>query len=245
MKCFKSQQVLHRDKDGCHEYTKCINLMSTNFAQEVTEQICDTCVLKQTGPCRTNCMNPRPRNTTYTEPRLENGIIKYTEENPPTPEGHEVVEDGFKSIWPDCPGLLTNNTLNSDGSLRVLMVCDLLKKEVSFESCTKCFKQMSEKFEAEKQAEKQVEQQANIVEPSLAKKVQHYSQAIYTWVKEGMESRTDAEVEEILNTHCKQCSLYDSSKHICKKCGCQIQLGGVAITNKLKMKSEHCPLGKW
>lgn len=54
--------------------------------------------------------------------------------------------------------------------------------------------------------------------------------------------RTDEEVELLL-TICKDCEHFNGKG--CGKCGCRVKKGGEAWTNKLKMKTEHCPIDKW
>jgi len=231
MKCHKAQTVKRRNADGAHEYTKCVNMLAANFKNEVSPEICEKCPMRQTGPCKKNCYETRPRNAEFSEPVLEDGLLKYTEPGAPTPEGFVEVDGGFKSEWPDCPGLLTNNAVNPDGSLKIIAFCDFKKDNVDFETCKKCFSTLK--------LEKEVEA------PALPTQIKHYAKAVYKWVAEGHETRTDEEVEAIFKDHCSQCTLYDKEKQICKHCGCRIKIGGIAVSNKLKMKSERCPLGKW
>jgi len=240
MKCHKAQVVTKYSGDGTTVYTKCINLASSHFREEVTEEICSSCPLKQLGPCSQNCNKKRRPGLKFSEPLLEGDYLIYKEEDAPIPDGYEKTEKGFKSLWPNCPGLITNNTIHEDGSLKIVVKCGLKKTDTSYEECIKCFE------EAAKEASQKVpEKDSKEVEaPPLQTQVKHYAKALYNWVKEGREVRTDEEIQQLLEI-CKQCDLYDAKKQICKKCGCRVNSGSRAISNKLKMKSESCPLGKW
>jgi len=172
---------------------------------------------------------------------LRDDFLIYQEEDAPIPEGFERTEKGFKNLWPNCPGIVTNNTINDDGSLKVVIKCSFKKDDVAFKECTQCFKELEEKANTAKKAEEEADE---TTPPPLPTQVKHYAKAIYNWVKEGREVRTDEEVTALLEI-CKECGMYDAKKQICKKCGCSVNAGGRAIANKLKMKSERCPIGKW
>jgi len=237
MRCYKAQDVSRHEANGTVvKFTKCVNFSSKHFKHKVEPEDCKKCSLKQEGPCKQNCNKKRPRNAKFSEPELHGNLLKYIEEDAPVPEGFEEMEEGYKSLWPACPGMVTNNTINNDGSLKVVVSCSFKNKMVSFEECSNCFNS------AKKQVLEEQEEKKNA--PSLPTKVRHYTTAVYNWVKQGGESRTDEEVEELLKI-CEACSRYDSAKKACKVCGCKVKSGGRAISNKLKMKSEHCPLGKW
>lgn len=99
--------------------------------------------------------------------------------------------------------------------------------------------------------------------PSLPAKVSHYVTAVQRWRQAGSPVRSDAEVSAIFEHHCSRCSFYANG--ICRheSCGCNVgppdkssllleiaALAGVrqpaqAMTNKLKMATEKCPIGKW
>ena len=81
--------------------------------------------------------------------------------------------------------------------------------------------------------------------PMLSKRLRTYLTALRRWVKAGRPTRTDADVEAILAEHCRPCEQYDAQHQACNECGCRVTAGAVAITNKLRMATETCPLGKW
>jgi hypothetical protein len=78
---------------------------------------------------------------------------------------------------------------------------------------------------------------------TVTKKVYHYAKAVAEWTAAGMPTRTDEEVTAIFNAFCKPCSHYIGGG--CRLCGCRVNQGNVALTNKIKMKTESCPKKKW
>jgi len=58
----------------------------------------------------------------------------------------------------------------------------------------------------------------------------------------GGEKRTDEEVAELLRL-CEECEYYSDGR--CTVCGCRLSNGKNAFTNKLRMKSQSCPNGRW
>ena len=58
--------------------------------------------------------------------------------------------------------------------------------------------------------------------------------------------RTAEEAMAILDQHCARCDLYDQDRERCQHpaCGCTVT-GRPAWLNKLRLRSESCPLGKW
>jgi hypothetical protein len=87
--------------------------------------------------------------------------------------------------------------------------------------------------------------------------VSRYAKAITKWVSAGAPTRTDEEVDEIFETQCKQCPLYSVDRGRCKSCGCNLSgdeaglksllklFHANALVNKIRMLTEHCPLGRW
>lgn len=232
MKCLKQQQILRRSQDGDSEYVKCINKASKNFGKEVTEPDCLECPLKQLGPCRQDCHVRRREGMEYPEPKVVGGLLLFEKDQGNLDGFTKVADNQYKSDWPDCPMLLTNNSINPDGSLKIVCCCGKDLNERTHAECSKCFSEL--KIIPEK-----------LLPPPLFNQVKNYSKAVYKWVASGLESRTDEEVEKIFQEYCSTCEKYDKDKQVCLHCGCKIQTGGIAISNKLKMASEHCPLGKW
>jgi hypothetical protein len=73
-----------------------------------------------------------------------------------------------------------------------------------------------------------------------------YASAIKRWVAAGRPTRTKEEVKAIFEEHCKGCEKYDEKNHACRNCGCSVEAdGNNPLTNKLAMKTEKCPLGRW
>ena len=91
---------------------------------------------------------------------------------------------------------------------------------------------------------------------TLPKKLANYAGAIRRWIREGRPVRTDEEVEERLKI-CQgdpesedpdkqqPCALYDADAHACNKCGCAVSTDKAPLGNKIRMKSEICPMGLW
>jgi len=84
-----------------------------------------------------------------------------------------------------------------------------------------------------------------MAELGLVGKALKWGNAVKRWVREGRPVRSDEEVKEIFETHCKPCELYDPETHGCKKCGCAVNTDTAPLGNKLKMKTEVCPMGLW
>lgn len=77
--------------------------------------------------------------------------------------------------------------------------------------------------------------------PSLITQANNYRLAVTRWIKAGRPKRTDDEIKIIHEKHCKKCDWYDKKSSRCKGCGCRVVPKGLALTNKLKMATEHCP----
>lgn len=78
--------------------------------------------------------------------------------------------------------------------------------------------------------------------PPHLKQVKNYAKALTKHVATGMETRTDEEVIQILQL-CETCEHYSDGR--CMVCGCRLNNGSNAFTNKLRMKSLACPKGMW
>lgn len=81
--------------------------------------------------------------------------------------------------------------------------------------------------------------------PPLSMQMWTYKEALIKWVKAGRPKRTQEEVEKIHSEHCVPCEWYDAEQKRCKGCGCTVSVGSLAVFNKLKMKTEHCPKDKF
>lgn len=81
--------------------------------------------------------------------------------------------------------------------------------------------------------------------PKMTLQVWLYKEALLRWNAAGRPVRSPEEIERIHNTHCKRCTWYDPEKKRCKGCGCKVTKGAVAVLNKIKMATEHCPRELW
>ncbi len=81
--------------------------------------------------------------------------------------------------------------------------------------------------------------------PGLVRRILSYAEAVARWTAAGRPERPDKEVERIFNKNCKTCKWFDPEKQICRGCGCRVAETGVAVLNKIKMATEHCPRELW
>jgi len=83
--------------------------------------------------------------------------------------------------------------------------------------------------------------------PSLMVQLITWKEAVRKWRAAGRPNRTDEQVAEIKNKFCNKvnCSWFDPEKNRCKGCGCKVTNGGVAVLNKIRMATEHCPREMW
>lgn len=94
--------------------------------------------------------------------------------------------------------------------------------------------------------------------PNALQLVTNYQRAVGRWMKAGRPVRTEAEALAIYEEHCSTCEMLNKGTCTHKECGCSVrgeistlvkigQSLGVppALTNKLRMATESCPLGKW
>jgi hypothetical protein len=80
-----------------------------------------------------------------------------------------------------------------------------------------------------------------------------YTKALTRWAAAGFPTRDQRTIAELHARHCRPCPQFhaDSSGSSgasggrCGKCGCNVNRDGWAVRNKLRMATEHCPLGKW
>lgn len=69
--------------------------------------------------------------------------------------------------------------------------------------------------------------------------IKHYIKALARWARKGFPTRTQEQVD-ITIALCESCEHYTGGR--CAKCGCCASRGYVAVLNKAKMATEHCPL---
>lgn len=78
--------------------------------------------------------------------------------------------------------------------------------------------------------------------PPLLKQAHNYAKALARHVATGMQTRTDEEVINLLQI-CETCEHFSEDR--CTICGCRLNNSKNAFVNKLRMKSQSCPEGKW
>jgi hypothetical protein len=105
--------------------------------------------------------------------------------------------------------------------------CSITKLPVTEEICNRCDAETRER------------------EATLGDKAKNYFGAVRRWVASGSPTRTEGEIRELFENHCQNCDRYDPVKHACKNCGCSISTDSSPLSNKLAMKTEHCPLGRF
>jgi hypothetical protein len=71
----------------------------------------------------------------------------------------------------------------------------------------------------------------------------HYAEALLRWSAAGFPARSRAEARAIYRQHCRPCDQRRGGR--CQKCGCRVSAGWFALTNKIKMGTEHCPDRRW
>jgi hypothetical protein len=81
------------------------------------------------------------------------------------------------------------------------------------------------------------------IAPSLARQAWSYAVAVSRWTAAGRPTRTDEEVAAILAI-CQGCPNFEPGGDTpgrCLLCGCGCSAQASALTNKLRMETEHCP----
>lgn len=129
--------------------------------------------------------------------------------------------------------------------------CDAYKTVVDDTICKDCILNVkpTDCPECGKQVEEQMKKYPDgfVVEGSqkvitLTKKALNYSTALKKWVAAGRPTREKKEVTRI-HSICTKCDWYDKGN--CKGCGCKVSQSNVAVMNKIKMATEHCPKELW
>lgn len=88
-------------------------------------------------------------------------------------------------------------------------------------------------------------------------KVRRYAAAVARWIAAGRPVRSDAEIDQIMTEHCSVCRWFKDDRCSHRLCGCQVRSSAgessavlswilpKAMINKLRMKTERCPIGLW
>jgi hypothetical protein len=79
--------------------------------------------------------------------------------------------------------------------------------------------------------------------PGLGNLAMAWRAAVNKWKKAGKPIRSKEEVHNIVTDYCKKCDWYENNR--CRGCGCQVNEWSVAVLNKARMATEHCPKGYW
>lgn len=79
---------------------------------------------------------------------------------------------------------------------------------------------------------------------NIVRQAVNYTKAVATHIATGMKTRTDEEVAARLQI-CQSCESFNADKGYCTKCGCRCNSNQSAFTNKIRMKTQKCPEGKW
>ena len=82
--------------------------------------------------------------------------------------------------------------------------------------------------------------------------LRRYIKAVTRWEKAGKPTRTPAEIRRIFEEVCRNCEHFEPIegkpwRGRCKVCGCYLGRHAHRLLrgNKIAMKTENCPLGKW
>jgi hypothetical protein len=82
--------------------------------------------------------------------------------------------------------------------------------------------------------------------PAISLQLWSFKEALIKWNKAGRPTRTQEEVKHIHREFCAvPCEWYDEGAGRCRGCGCNVTTGSIAVFNKIKMATEHCPKDKW
>lgn len=110
-------------------------------------------------------------------------------------------------------------------NLRLGTTCSANGFQVTPESCDRCI--------GESAAE----------EAGLGQKFKNYAMAVRRWVANGKPVRSQEEIDRLFEEHCSKCEMFEDG--VCRSCGCSVSSGDFPLTNKLAMKTEVCPMGRW
>jgi hypothetical protein len=245
--CQKRRTIVHKSQDGSKRtYYRCANGGANTYRQKVTDEVCDGCVLRQEVMGVVRCSPKLPVKPIYSQPTLgKNSEIRYepqdAAEPPECPEGYVRRKDdqwSFDSEWFPCPYRAFSDELKPSGSLQVHAFCTIGRKKITCEGCKQCEGELIS-IDGSLQLDKTPET------PALFHQARNYWQAVKSWIAAGRPVRTDLEVREIHTNYCLECDWYDKPSQRCKGCGCKVRPGGVALLNKAKMATEHCPRDFW
>ena len=153
-------------------------------------------------------------------------------------------------VWPETP--------NADGKF-ICPNCGTSRKNRPKRICRTQAEQTREINEYNKKKRDRLEKQASsaLVAPRPKNNPPNWGARVFRWMYAILRwmclsayhrrwlIRGEAEYLRV-KAICQSCphDMWDAEKEACKKCGC----GGkskVVLLNKIKLESEHCPMGEW
>ena len=139
-----------------------------------------------------------------------------------------------------------------DGSRSTVRRCadpqsSFFTQNVVEDDCRQCPRYLA--AEAVRAAQAEAEATGEVPQvPSLPRRAFTWAKAVADWKVKGSPERSDEEVQRIFRTFCAAtppCSWYDPARQLCRGCGCGVAEDGLAVFNKIKMATQHCPRNLW
>lgn len=269
--CQKGREVVNRGRDGSMERVRqCANGASKSYKSTVSPIQCEGCTLRQPlirigSSCREN----QPSDPTWPEPHYSaGGVLVYSYQcgvsAPPTPQGYRRREEEgtyswwFESEWSGCSYRQMMNKRTPKGDLQVNAHCGLRSDvSVSWEQCERCSsdtasvggtldKETALENLSLPESMKELDEHGVPNSPLASQLMATYWTAVKRWIMSGRPTRSAEEVKTIYDDFCGAgCAWYDTPSQRCKGCGCRVAPKGIAILNKIKMATEHCPQRFW
>jgi hypothetical protein len=268
--CQKRRHVVIQSKDGSRkEVHRCANGISKNYKNGVDKSTCESCVLRQPllkiAPV---CKEHPPATPIWLEPYYKEDkaiIYPFREgiEQPPVPQGYSRKSEDeerswwFVNEWGDCPYRQMMNRRTPRGDLQINAYCEAQNIKVKSEICKECLREVTEiGGNLDKEAVRNdvplpepVQEQVIGAEvpkmPGTGELIHNYWKAVKRWIKAGRPVRENLEVKRIHEEFCSKCDWRDPDSNRCKGCGCNVKPKGIALLNKIKMRTEHCPRSFW
>lgn len=269
--CQKRRHIVIRSKDGSRkEEHRCASSVAQNYRNTIDKSICQNCTLRQPllKPASTSKKHP-PIDSIWPEPYYEeNGDIVYPFQDevqqPPVPQGYKrKSEEGVESWWfitdwDQCSYRQMMNERTPRGNLQINAYCTARKNcTVKYGECKQCLSDIAEI--GGNLNEKIVKNSIPLPEPikerlgedgvpdfpGANELLDNYWKAVKKWIAAGRPKRKAPEVEKIHKEFCSPCDWHDSESQRCKGCGCKVKPKGIAVLNKIRMETEHCPKGLW
>jgi len=243
--CQKRRHIVKISSDGSKgKVYRCANSAAIFYNKDVSKAVCVACSLRRPLIRPVTCKELPPNKAIWPEPHFDQdhnliySLVNRTE-RPPCPQGYIRKDNGwkFKSIWKPCPFRQFMNVRTPKGNLQLKTHCTAQKnKLVSYDICKKCLSNIKSS----------VPKTLSVPEtPGATKLLTNYWKAVKKWIAAGRPTRDIESVQKIHKEFCTPCDWYDSKSQRCKGCGCQVKAKGMALLNKIKMKTEHCPRGYW